>query len=101
MHPPLPYTSVVEIVKFVTLVKFKGKPTRDAIAANLARMEAESKAGIRYLSIYWTLGPYDAVLTFEAPDEKAAMTASIHRRDVFDTQTFVAIPAEEARQLVE
>ena len=91
----------VEIVYFISLVKFKGMPTRDAIAANLKRMAAEEKTGIRYHSIYWTLGPYDAILTFEAPDEKAAMASSIHRRDYFEAHTLVAIPAEEARQLVE
>lgn len=92
---------VVEIVYFIALVKFKGTPTKEEINANLRRMESEAKAGIRYVSIYWTLGPYDAVLTFEAPDEKAAMAASIHRRDVFEAQTLVAVPAEEARKLVD
>lgn len=86
---------------FVALVKFKGMPTRDAIAANLKRMEAEEKAGIRYHGIFWLLGPYDALLIFEAPDERAAMATSIHRRDFFEAQTFVAVPAEEARKLVE
>jgi uncharacterized protein with GYD domain len=90
----------VGIVYFIALVKFKGMPTRDAIAANLKRMEAEEKAGIRYHNIFWLLGPYDAALIFEAPDEKAAMAMSIHRRDFFEAQTFVAIPADEARKLV-
>lgn len=92
---------MVEIVYFIALVKFRGMPTREAIVGNLKRMEAEEKAGIKYHSIYWTLGPYDAVLTFEAPDEKAAMASSIHRRDRFEAMTMVAIPAEEARTLVE
>ncbi len=86
---------------FISLVKFRGMPTRDVVAANLKRMEAEEKTGIRYHSIFWTLGPYDAVLVFEAPDEKAAMASSIHRRDRFEAMTMVAIPAEEARKLVE
>lgn len=86
---------------FVALVKFRGMPTKEAIAANLKRMDAEGKAGIRYHGIYWLLGPYDALLIFEAPDERAAMAMSIHRRDFFEAQTFVAVPAEEARKLVE
>jgi uncharacterized protein with GYD domain len=92
---------VVRFMYFVALVKFRGMPSRDAITANLKRMEVEERAGIRYHGIYWLLGPYDALLIFEAPDERAAMAASIHRRDFFEAQTFVAIPAEEARKLVE
>jgi uncharacterized protein with GYD domain len=100
-HPFSPLMGVVKTMYFISLVKFKGMPTRDAIAANLKRMAAEEKTGIRYHSIFWTLGPYDAILTFEAPDEKAAMASSIHRRDFFEAHTLVAVPAEEARQLVE
>jgi uncharacterized protein with GYD domain len=36
--------------------------------------EAAQKAGITMKEIYWTLGAYDMVVTFEAPDD-AAMTA--------------------------
>jgi len=86
---------------FIARVRFKGVPSWDAIAANLKRMEANEKPGIRYHSIFWTLEPYDAVRTFEAPDEKAAMASSIHRRDFFDAHTLVAVPGEEARALVE
>ncbi len=86
---------------FIALVKFEGVPSRDAIAANLKRMETEEKAGNRHHSIFWTLGPYDAILTFEAPDEKAAMASSIHRRDFFEAPSPVAVPAEGARALIE
>lgn len=67
---------MVERMKFIALVKFRGKPTRDEIAMHLGRMEAEAKVGITYLSSYWMLGRYDAVLTFEAPDERTAMAAA-------------------------
>lgn len=75
-HAPLPRASVVERMKFIALVKFRGKPTRDEIAMHLGRMEAEAKVGITYLSSYWMLGRYDAALTFEAPDERTAMAAA-------------------------
>lgn len=91
---------MVEHMKFIALVKFKGMPTRDEIAMDLGRMEAEAKAGITYLSSYWTLGRYDAVLTFEAPDERAAMAVAMHRKDVYEAETLVAVPAEEASRLV-
>jgi uncharacterized protein with GYD domain len=88
------------VVIFVSLVKFRTKPTKETIAENLKLIEAEKKEGLRYLSVYWTLGRYDAVLTVDAPDEKTIMKALL-RRGWASTETLVAVPAEEARKLVE
>ncbi len=33
---------------------------------------AEEKYGVRLGQIYWTVGPYDLVSVFEAPDEQSA-----------------------------
>jgi uncharacterized protein with GYD domain len=84
-------------MRFITLVKFKKK---DFVAENVKMMEEESKKGIKYLSINWTLGRYDAVAIFEAPDEKEAMRMAIRRADFLDMETMVAVPAEEARKLI-
>jgi len=84
-------------MRFIALVKFKKK---DFVAENLKMIEEESKRGIKYLSINWTLGRYDAVAMFEAPNEKEAMQMAIRRADFLDMETMVAIPAEEARKLV-
>jgi uncharacterized protein with GYD domain len=84
-------------MRFITLVKFKKK---DFVAENLKMIEEESKKGINYLSINWTLGRYDAVAIFEAPNEKVAMQMALRRADFLDLETMVAIPAEEARKLV-
>jgi uncharacterized protein with GYD domain len=84
-------------MRFITLVKFKKK---DFVAENLKMIEEESKKGIKYLSINWTLGRYDAVAIFEAPDEKEAMRMAICRADFLDMETMVAVPAEEARKLI-
>jgi uncharacterized protein with GYD domain len=86
-------------MRFIALVKFKTKPG-DFISENLKMIEEESKKGIKYLSIDWTLGRYDAVAIFEAPNEKEAMQLAIRRADFLDMETMVAIPAEEARKLV-
>jgi uncharacterized protein with GYD domain len=84
-------------MRFITLVKFKKK---DFVAENLKMIEEETKKGIKYLSINWTLGRYDAVAMFEAPDEKEAMRMALRRADFLDMETMVAVPAEEARKLV-
>jgi len=47
------------------------------------------------------LGPYDAIVTIEPPDEKAAMKTALARGDWADATTLVAVPAGEARKLVE
>lgn len=85
------------VMRFITLVKFKKK---DFVAENLKMIEEETKKGIKYLSINWTLGRYDAVAMFEAPDEKEAMRMALRRADFLDMETMVAVPAEEARKLV-
>ena len=84
-------------MRFITLVKFKKK---DFVAENVKMIEEESKKGIKYLSIDWTLGRYDAVAIFEAPNEKEAMKMAIRRADFLDMETMVAVPAEEARKFV-
>jgi uncharacterized protein with GYD domain len=88
-------------MNFVALVKFKKKPTKANIAASLKRLEAETKEGIKYHGIFWTLGRYDAVALFEAPSEQAAMKMAIGRAEDLNMETLVAIPAEEARKLVD
>ncbi|MEN6342242.1 MAG: GYD domain-containing protein [Methanospirillum sp.] len=101
LHAPLPLQGAVGSMHFIALVNWKGKPDRERIAENLSLIEVEAKREVRYLNIYWTLGRYDAVALFEAPDEKAAMKSAIIRGDLMDIETLVAIPAEEARKLVE
>jgi uncharacterized protein with GYD domain len=86
---------------FILLVKFKNKPTKKTIADNLKKIESEVKEGVKYPGIWWTLGRYDAVALCEAPNEKVLMKTSISRSDLLQIESLVAIPAEEARKLVE
>jgi hypothetical protein len=53
---PAPGTGMVERINFIQLVKFKKKVSRDLNAGNLKQVEAEEKAGVGTLSVYWTLG---------------------------------------------
>jgi len=87
---------------FVALVKFRKKPTKEMIAQNLGFSEMEAKKeGVKNIATYWTIGRYDAVVITEAPNEKAHMKSVMRRGDFLQTQSLVAIPAEEARKLVE
>ena len=86
-------------MRFIALVNFKKKP-KDFVPENVKMIEAESKKGIKWVSIDWTLGRYDAVGIFEAPNEKEALQMAVRRADFLDIETMIAIPAEEARKLV-
>lgn len=80
---------------FIALAKFKKKLSKEVIAENLKDIEDDTLGQVRYLGIYWTLGRYDTVVLFEAPDEKVAMNMALKRADRMDIETLVAVPAEE------
>ena len=86
---------------FISLLKFRKKPTKEMIAANIKTMGLDEKEGIKYHSIFWTLGRYDVIGIFEAPNEKVAMKAQLRRAEVLASETLLAIPVEEARKLIE
>jgi len=80
---------------FIALAKFKKALSKEVIAENLKDIEAETKGQVRYLGIYWTLGKYDTVVLFEAPNEKVAMNMALKRLDRMEIDTLVAVPADE------
>jgi len=86
---------------FIMLVKNTRKVTKEMIAETSKRMRKMSKEGIKVIDIYWTLGRYDGVFIFEAPNEKAAMKAGIESAETAKTETLVAIPREEAIKLLD
>jgi uncharacterized protein with GYD domain len=86
---------------FISLNKFRQKATKESLAESQKLFEIEKKEGIKYLGTYWTLGRYDSVAIIEASDEKTAMKASIRRGRALAIETLVAVPAEEARKLIE
>jgi uncharacterized protein with GYD domain len=86
---------------FITLAKFKKKPTRETMAQSSKLFEQMVKEGGKILSQYWTLGKYDAVVITEGKDEKSTMKALMRFGDIVSTETFVAVTREEAMKLVE
>jgi len=81
---------------FIALAKFKKNLTEEVIADNMKDIEDDMKGEVKYLGIYWTLGKYDTVVMFEAPNEKVAMNVVLKRADRMDIETLVAVPADEA-----
>jgi uncharacterized protein with GYD domain len=86
---------------FISLGKVRKKLTKEAIAEVSKAMEKWSEEGVKFLNIYYTLGSYDVVAIFDAPDEKTAMRGLMRLGDIEDTETLVAIPREEATKLIE
>ena len=86
---------------FISLNKTRGKFGKEEIAKANKFAQTLAKDGVKVLANYWTLGRYDAVWIYEAPDEKAMMKALLRAGDIIATETLVAVPREEAVKLVE
>jgi len=86
---------------FITLCRFRGKPTKESAVEASKLVERSVKEGGKILVVYWTLGRYDAVVIAERPDEKAEMRALLRSADKMSTETLVAIPRDEALKLLE
>jgi uncharacterized protein with GYD domain len=85
---------------FVSLGKMRKKPDK-AMAGNATEMVADfKKKGINILNWYWTLGRYDTVVVFEAANEKEALKFSLGIAEFVATETLVAIPRQEAIELL-
>lgn len=84
---------------FVSLLKSKGKVTQ-AVIDYMQNSCQNPPPGIKYHSVYCTLGQYDFVITFEAPDEKEALKLTIPWAEFCETQTMTAVPYKEALKLL-
>jgi len=60
---------------FVTLGKFRRKPTKESIAIFDKIWKDVEKDGVKRVALYWTLGRFDSVVIVDAPDEKTVMKA--------------------------
>ena len=64
------------MVRYIGLFKFTEqgiKIVSETISRADAFKKAAQKAGAAVKSVYWTVGRYDGVIVFEAPDEQTAM----------------------------
>jgi uncharacterized protein with GYD domain len=86
---------------FITLAKFKAKPTKESLAQAEKLFKQMTKEGAKIVGVYWTLGRYDAVTIIEGPDEKTAMRSLLRWGDMLSTETLVAVTREEAAKLVQ
>ena len=82
---------------FITLVKFRRKPTKADTEAMSKYWADAGKMGVKLHQVFWTLGRFDVVSITEAPDEKTSMKFSLNApSDLGSTETLVAVSREEA-----
>jgi len=83
---------------FIVLGKLRGKITPEFIKATQKTCK-NPPPGIKYHNVFWTLGQYDFVIIYEAPDEKKAMKWAVPWVEFCETQTMVAVSHEKALKL--
>ncbi len=78
---------------FITLLSPKGK---EAEAVKYLK-ELKAPAGITIRDVYFTLGRYDGIIVFEAPDVSKAMNFVMETGFATDytVETLTAIPVKE------
>ena len=83
---------------FISLIKFR-KKAKD-VAEFGKKLMQNLPEGVKILDSYWTLGRFDAVWIYEAPNEKVAMQLGIEAGELMQTQTLVAVSRDEALKLL-
>ena len=73
------------------------RTVKDTVKRADAVKETARKMGIETKSLYWTIGKYDVVATFEAPDEASitALSLAISGAGNVRTQTMRAFGKDE------
>jgi uncharacterized protein with GYD domain len=75
---------------FITTIKFTEKGLqgiRDTAKRSAAFKAAAKKMGIKVSGIYWTLGNFDGVIVFDAPDDETATAAMLGLSSQGNVQT--------------
>ena len=90
---------------FITTVQFTEqgiKAVRDTCDRAAAFKAAAKKLGVKVTGLYWTLGAFDGVIVFEAPDEARATAALLHLGSLGNlrTQTARAFDAAEMQKIL-
>ena len=75
---------------FISTIKFTEQGIK-AIGETTKRAAllkaAAKKMGAKVTNIYWTLGPYDGLLSFEAPDDETATALMLHLGSLGNVET--------------
>ena len=78
---------------FIATIQFTEqgiKDIRDTTKRASAIKTAAKKMGIKVTSVYWTLGAFDGVLIFDAPDDETATALMLHIASLGNVKTRTA-----------
>jgi len=90
-------------IALITETQF-GETHIDASVARATKFRDEAgKFGAKITGMYWTLGRFDGVLIFEAPDDEKAAALLYHlvSKGAVRTQTLRAFDAEATRTILQ
>jgi len=93
------------MARFVSLITLTQHGEEEVIKtvdrANAFRAEAE-KMGAKVEHVYWTLGNYDGVLIFDAPDDQTAATLMVNlgSKGKVRTQTLIAYDRDQIESIL-
>jgi uncharacterized protein with GYD domain len=90
---------------FITTIRFTEKgldAIRDTSKRAAAFKSAARKMGVKTSQIYWTLGAFDGLIIFDAPDDETATAAMLYlsSQDFVHTNTVRAFDAAEIDKVV-
>jgi uncharacterized protein with GYD domain len=90
---------------FISTVRFTDQGMKD-IKATRKRAEAfktaAEKMGVEVKNVFWTLGRFDGLIVFDAPDEETATALMLHLSSFGNvhTETMRAYQAVEMEQIL-
>ena len=93
------------MARYISLMKFADqgiRNVRDTIKrGDAAKAEAE-KLGMKIIEEYWTMGVYDGVVLFEAPDDETmtAFACKVSSLGNVKTETMRAFRKEEMEKIL-
>lgn len=90
---------------FVTTIKFtdQGEKNIQDTTTRAASFKATAKKmGVKVIGQYWTLGDFDGLLIYEAPDDETATALMLHlgSLDNVHTSTMRAFAASEMEKVL-
>jgi len=90
---------------YITLMNWTDqgvKNFKESVDRASAAEVALSPAGIEFKDVYWTVGAYDLIATFEAPDGEtlAAALLTLAAQGNLRTTTLRAFTADEMRRVI-
>ena len=90
-------------IALITETQFGEAHIDESVTRATKFRDEAGKFGAKFTGMYWTLGSYDGVLIFEAPDDEtaAALLYPLVSKGAVRTQTLRAFDAEATRTIMQ